>query len=157
MTQITHNNIPEALGEVLQRLGSIEQLLSNQQPQPQKPEPTKAEKLQEGLSKYGFENLPKVKTLNENQRQNLICKLSENNLPYQIAMLNFLGFFEYMKSNHTNTNEMLFKRLSEILDKPQRMVSGNFFVLNPRTTENKTRYTAHTHIETVEKDYKMLK
>lgn len=35
MTQITHNNIPEALGEVLQRLGSIEQLLSNQQPQPQ--------------------------------------------------------------------------------------------------------------------------
>lgn len=36
MAQITFDKVPEALGEVLQRLGSIEQLLSNQQqPQPQ--------------------------------------------------------------------------------------------------------------------------
>lgn len=35
MELITHNDIPEALSRVLDRLGSIEQLLSNQQQQPQ--------------------------------------------------------------------------------------------------------------------------
>lgn len=124
---------------------------------PPEKEPTKSEKLQEALSKYGFDNLPKVKELIKSQKEELINKMATNKIPYQIAMLHFLGFIEYMRSNHTRTNEMLFKRLAEILDSPQRSISGNYRVLRPKTDEDTDRYTAHAHIKTVEKDYKTLK
>lgn len=121
-------------------------------------EPTKAEILNGKLYQYGFGNLPKVQALSASQRENLINKIASEKLPYQIAMLDFLGFFTFAQENHFDSKFKMFKVFDHILNGNERDIKGNLSVLSLQSKEReRKRYTAHLHKEVVEKDYKNIK
>ena len=80
-----------------------------------------------------------------------------NDLPYQVAMLDFLGFVKYCERNYVTTKVELVKIICEILGAVMRQVKGNLLVLNPNSRENRERYTSHLFRETVMNDYESLK
>ena len=57
---------------------------------------TKAEKIRQEFLKYGFGELPLVKKLRQSQLDELFVLIGQNDLPYQIAMIKFLGFIDYL-------------------------------------------------------------
>lgn len=122
-----------------------------------KPEPDKITMLSAALKKYQFEHLTSVIRLTDNARQNLVKLMAIRELPYQIAMLEQIGFIDHLKKRFFKTNEKLFKGLATVLLANERSVKGNIYVLNSRSTENRSRYTAHLHIDEVTKDYEKLK
>jgi hypothetical protein len=61
---------------------------------------TKFDILKNKLIENGFFELEKVKILSDESRQKLISLISENKMPYGIAMFEFLGFLEYLDSEH---------------------------------------------------------
>lgn len=126
------------------------------QPPPKKV-PTKAEILREKLTKYGFENVQKVKDLAPVKRDRLINKIADNNLPYQVAMLNYLGYFDYLLSNHFTSKFQIYNHFDGILKGDEREIKGNYSVLSPISKENKNRYKAYLFKEIVEKDYQTIK
>jgi hypothetical protein len=127
-------------------------------PAPQQTE-TKTDKLKADLGKYGFFELPKVKELSEPNKQSLIELISTRGLPYSIAMFDFLGFLKHIKNEHFEINDKLNKEVAKWFnsDKIGRAVKGNISSLSAYSTENKSKYTAHTHKETVKTDYQKLK
>jgi hypothetical protein len=118
---------------------------------------TRTDKLKAELEKYGFYSLPTVITLSEQSKQNLTELISTNGLPYSIAMFDFLGFFKYLKKEYFRTSYKLNQKIAIWFDTDERAVKGNISTLHENSTENKERYTAHKHKETVAKDYKNLK
>lgn len=120
---------------------------------------TKTEKLKVVLGKYGFFELPKVKRLSEPSKQSLIELIVKNDLPYSIAMLDFLDFFKLLEKEYFKTKYKLNIEVSKWLDsdKDGRGVKGNISVLSENSNENKSKFTAHLHKETVEIDYQNLK
>jgi hypothetical protein len=120
---------------------------------------TKTEKLKAVLGKYGFFELPKVKLLSEPSKQSLIKFIGENDLPYSIAMLDFLDFLKHLEKEYFKTKYKLNIEVSKWFDsdKDGRGVKGNISVLSENSNENKSKFTAHLHKETVEIDYQNLK
>lgn len=119
--------------------------------------PTKTNRLQIELEKYGFFELPKVKQLSEPNKQSLIEMISANNLPYRIAMIEYLGFIQYLKAEHFKTDNKLFKAVANWFEVADRAVKGNIYVLNEMSNENRTRYTADQQKQIVQKNYEALK
>ena len=122
---------------------------------PLKPEASESKKLSIDLNLYGFYELKQVKEFTE--KENLLDLLHENDLPYQIAMFDNLGFFDHLLKNHCKTKDHLFGLLSKILNVRHRTVKGNFHVLDPFSKEDRKRYTAHNFKEAVKKDLQKLK
>lgn len=122
-------------------------------------EETKTGKLTADLEEYGFFELENVKSMQPENQRRLIESLITKGLPYQIAMLDYLGFLKFLQNERCTppTKYALFKKLSKILDSPERTIKGNINVLGEKTEENKRRYTAHLHKESVKKDFQMLK
>lgn len=133
-------------------------LIQLNNPTPQQIE-TKKDKLKSELGKYGFFELSKVKMLSDSGKQSLIELISENGLPYGIAMLDFLGFIRHVKDEYFETSYKLNKEISKWFnsDIQGRAVKGNISSLSDYSNENKTKYTAHIHKESVKMDYKKLK
>ncbi len=122
---------------------------------PENPElEAKTQRLKKKLNEYGFFNL---KLVTEIDKDKLISLLVESNLPYQIAMLDYLGFLKHLGKEYSCTKAELYKLVSDILNTPERPVKGNILVLNPISKENKKRYTAHLTKEKAENDYYKLK
>ena len=126
--------------------------------QPQQTE-TKTDNLKAELGKYGFFELPKVKLLSEVNKQRLVELVSTNGLPYSIAMFDFLGFLKHIGAEHFKTKSKLNREVAKWFhsDKEGRAVKGNISSLSAYSKENKEKYTAHTHKETVITDYQKLK
>jgi hypothetical protein len=118
---------------------------------------TKTDKLKAELGKYGFFELTKVKQLSEPNKQSLIELISTNDLPYSIAMFEYLGFLKHLKTEHFTTDYKLFKAVANWFGIAERAVKGNIYVLNEHSKENRTRYTADQQKRTVQKDYEKLK
>lgn len=120
---------------------------------------TKTDKLKAELGKYGFFELPMVKQLSEPNKQILVDLISTNGLPYSIAMFEYLGFLMHIENKHFKTKYSLNKEVAKWFnsDKEGRAVKGNISSLSDYSTENKSKYTAHTHKETVKTDYQKLK
>jgi hypothetical protein len=118
---------------------------------------TKTARIKVELDKYGFFELPKVKQLSEPNKQNLVELISENNLPYIIAMFEYLGFLKNLKAEYFKTNYKLFGSIANWFECSERAIKGNIAVLNPFSNEDRTRYTAHQQKQKVEKDYEALK
>lgn len=120
---------------------------------------TKAERLNEKLSEFGFFELKKVKELSEKSKFIIIEKISESGLPYAIAMFDYLQFIQFLEKNYFDRKYKLHKEVSKWFDsdKEGRAVKGNISSLLNNTTENKNRYTAYKHKENVIKDYELLK
>lgn len=120
---------------------------------------TKTDKLKSELGKYGFFEISKVKHLTEPNKQYLVELISTNGLPYSIAMFDFLDFLKHIESEHFKTKYKLNREVAKWFDsdKEGRAVKGNISTLSDYSRENKSKYTAHTHKETVIKDYQKLK
>lgn len=120
---------------------------------------SKSDIFKEKLSAINFLELPTVKGLSEENQGKLMNLLSEETMPYCIAMFDYLGFLKYLEQELYPTKDKLNKELSKIFnsDKDGRAVKGNINSLNQKTNESKQRYTAHSHKETVKKDYEALK
>lgn len=120
---------------------------------------TKTDKLKAELGKYGFFELPMVKQLSEPNKQSLIELISTNGLPYSIAMFEFLGFLKHIEKEHFKLKYKMNKEVAKWFnsDKEGRSVKGNISSLSVKSTENKSKYTAHTHKENVKTDYQKLK
>lgn len=111
--------------------------------------------LNNSLAEYGFWDLEKVKELLDEQRNNLLLLLANNDLPYQVAMLNMLGFIDYLDKNYCKTNTQLFNKLSLILNRPARSIAGNIRSFNKNSGDRK-EYSAYQHVEDVAKDFTAL-
>ncbi len=136
----------------------LEHLLREYIASPIEKEETLSEKLTAQLGSKGFFELDKVKILSERSKKRLIVLLSENKLPYQIAMLNFLEFIDSLKRDYFKSNKDTLEFISRILDKDLRTVQGNYYVLNQKSEQRKgKRYTAHQSIPLIKKDYESLK
>ena len=74
-------------------------------------------------------------------------------------MFDYLGFIDFLKDNYFKTNNELHIEIAKWFntDKSGRAVKGNISSLLDYSTENKDRYTAHLHKETIIKDYNQLK
>jgi len=99
--------------------------------------------------------LPKLKALSEPNK--LIDLISNNDLPYNIAMIDFLGFIEHLKAKYFPTKDKLNKAVANLFDVTDRAVKGNINVLNPVSREDRSRYTADQQKKVVIKDYQTLK
>ena len=141
------------------RLEMFEEFLHDNKASLPQPIITKAENLKEQLNQYNFFELEKVKVLSEQSQFSLMKKISENGLPYAIAMFDYLQFIQYLEKQHFDSKYKLNKEVSKWLnsDKEGRAVKGNISSLLKNTTENKARYTAYKHKENVTKDYEQLK
>jgi len=119
---------------------------------------TKYEKLKSAITVFGFSKLNKVKALQESNQVKLIELISDNELPYQIAMLDYLGFIYHIQKNFIEGTKKMQREISRILgsDTDGRSVRGNISALVKKPQDKKPRYTAHLHKETVEKDYQNL-
>lgn len=121
------------------------------------PNETISQNLNFKLSEYNFYQLEKIKCLSETTHLRLLKLISENKLPYRIAMFNELGFFDFLLKEHCKTKDKLFDVLAKILDESSRSVKGNYYVLEEHSKENRSRYTSHKHKEKVREDYESLK
>ncbi|WP_236974743.1 hypothetical protein [Membranihabitans maritimus] len=123
-----------------------------------KPRQTKVEKLYESLLEHGFFELQKVKTLRKTDQEELVRKISTTGIPYMVAMFDHLGYFTYLMDNHFDSQRNMIQKISEWINqgKPSRAIKGNINVLNPKSSENRNRYTAHHYIDKVKNDYKNL-
>lgn len=139
-----------------ERKFSITDIIKTTAPTPQQTE-TKTDKLKAELGRYGFFELSKVKQLSEPNKQNLIELISTNDLPYSIAMFEYLGFLKHLKAEHFTTDNKLFKAVAKWFGIGERAVKGNVYVLNEYSKENRTRYTANQQKQIVQKDYEKLK
>jgi hypothetical protein len=117
---------------------------------------TKTNKLKAELITYGFFELSMVKQLSEPNKQSLVELISKNGLPYSIAMIEYLGFLKHLKAEHFTTDYKLFKAVADWFKVAERAVKGNIYVLNKNSKENKERYTADQHRQTVQNDYQKL-
>lgn len=118
---------------------------------------TNTARLKDVLKTKGFYNIKMVKALSPGSVQKLIEFLSTNDLPYQIAMLDFLGFIMYLQKEYCDTKRLLYKELGDILGYGERTIQGNVNSLYRSTKDSKNRYTAYRYKETVDKDYQKLK
>jgi hypothetical protein len=128
-------------------------------PSPPQQTETKIDKLKEQLRRYGFFELPKVRHLSEPTKQSLVELIGKNDLPYSIAMLDFLVFLKHLEKEYFKTKYKLNIEVAKWFDsdKDGRGVKGNISVLSDYSNENKSKFTAHLHKETVKIDYQNLK
>lgn len=121
--------------------------------------PTRNDELRTEVEKYGFYDLQKVKSLSAENRQKLLQGISDNGLPYAIAMFEHLGFIDHLSRSHFPIKGSLFKAIAKWFhaDKSGRSVKGNISSLKEYTNEDKARYTAYKHKEKVQKDLQKLK
>lgn len=117
----------------------------------------KTDKLKEELGKYCFFELSKVKQLSEPNKQTLIELISTNDLPYSIAMFEYLGFLKYLKAEYFEPDYKLFKEVAKWFNVAERTIKGNIYVLKEFSKENRKRYTADQYKQTVQKEYEKLK
>ena len=103
--------------------------------------------------KYDFHKTEKV----IGKADIIINHLVLKDLPYRIAYLKLLEFDLFLSENFCESKTDLFNIIANILDSPYRTVKGNFYVLNPKTKENKIRYTSHKHSKDVLNHYKSIK
>ena len=89
------------------------------------PTETKDEMLKAKLGEYGFFELPMVKQLSEPNKQSLIELITSNEMPYGIAMFDYLGFLKHLKAKYLKIDSKLFKEISKWFEVVERTVSGN--------------------------------
>lgn len=106
------------------------------------------------LRELGFFELSKVIKING---QKLIEHLEKMTVPYQIAYFDYLGLIDYMYKKQGLAKKTIDRKLSIILKITERTAKGHRSVLNPNSTEDRNRYTAHKHKDEVEKHYQTLK
>ena len=146
---------PEIFAEILWNY--FDWLTEKKEPNEPNENEIKSEILHNSLLKYGFFNLSKVKILTQKNQSKLLEYLCSNQVPYCIAMFDFLDFLSYLEKNHFNKKKDLFKPLAELLESNERTVKGNIYALDEYSNENRIRYSSAKYKEKVINDYEILK
>lgn len=115
------------------------------------------ESLKKSLMDYGFFDLPLVQALEPEKRTKLIYELHSNEIPFRIAMLDYLGFLKNLIKVNFNTKKEMYNYLASIFSTTGRTIKGNVAVLDDFSKENRCRYTAHNFKQQVITDYQQLK
>jgi len=115
------------------------------------------QKLRSDLKARDFYKLKLVKELSDPAMEKLIWFINNNELPYQVAMLDFLGFIDFYENEYGYSRVVIYKKIAEILTVTPRSVKGNYLVLQDFSKEDRKRYTSYKYREQVIKDYQMLK
>nr|WP_299168783.1 hypothetical protein [uncultured Allomuricauda sp.] len=80
---------------------------------------------------------------------NLSLKQKKNSsLPYQIALLNEVGFFDLERLKGLSKSKQ-YDLLAKLLNADSRSVKGNHAVLNPHSNENRTKFTSYNYMDEV--------
>lgn len=114
----------------------------------------KPELLKSTLTAYGFFDLDKVALLTERKKDELVKLLAFEKTPYQIAMLEYLGFLKHTLNNYCVNNQIgeNYKLLARILNIGWETIKGNILHLD----RPHSRYKTFNHKKTVEADYQNL-
>jgi hypothetical protein len=104
------------------------------------------------LLEYGFYELEKVNTLSVIGQTQLLEMILSNDLPYKIAMFDYLDFLPLLFKK-SKTKENAYRLLSNWFNIDLRTVKGNCLVLNPGSSEDRSKYTADKSLHTVKKDF----
>ena len=115
------------------------------------------QKLRSDLNARDFYKLKLVKELSDPAKEKLIWFINNNELPYQVAMFDFLGFIDFYEKEYSYSRAVIYRKIAEILTVSPRMVKGNYLVLQDFSKEDRKRYTSYKYREQVIKDYQMLK
>ncbi|MGM0931945.1 MAG: hypothetical protein ACQEWD_00720 [Bacteroidota bacterium] len=97
-----------------------------------------------------LEKLKQYKEAEQPEKQKEGNNQKSTDLPYKIALLNEIGFFDLplMKSlPGTKKREVI----SKLIGGTDRQIKGNINVLNPRSTDSRTRYTSFAYEDEVKK------
>ena len=179
-TNITIQSIPRMLRAWItkqmeineQHLGSSYEPVTNTHPNdtPKEPELPSSEEyainvLQEKyntfvneVKKYRFVELEKVRCLDSTQQSKLIHLITDHSIPYAVAILNYLGYFDLLLDTYDLTKAQMFKHVTKALGKKDdRSISGNYYVLQEGSTEDKSKFTAHRFVNKASNDYNSLK
>ena len=119
--------------------------------------PTTLQILKEELQQKGFFHLKTIVVLADPAKEKLIWIINTNELPYQIAMFDFLGFINHFVQEYGYTKTVTYSKIAEILSVTSRSVRGNILVLQEFSKEDKTRYTSYKYKVQVQNDYHSLK
>ena len=118
--------------------------------------PEASEILSTELNKYGFFELDKIKEFPKTTK--LVELLRGSVLPYQIAMLDQLGFIDFLIKEHCKTKRKAASLLSKIIGKNDRDIRGNIDCLSEVSGERERGvYKSHEFKEIVKEDLKKLK
>ena len=132
------------------------QLIDEIQGLPTQQAETKADKLNAQLSKYGFFELPKIKQLSEQNKQDLIDLIIKNKMPYGIAMFDFLGFCEYL-DREQGTKYKADNILSRLFNEKAKDGTSAKHYRRSLIKFTTPRYKAGEYKDIVQKDYEELK
>lgn len=103
---------------------------------------------------YGFLELKSITDLPTGQIGPFITYMTSKDVPYVVAMLDFLGYPKHLRANFNMTKENIFKHLKVALNgKSVRMIKGNLNILRPDSKEDASRYTSPQYINEVREDY----
>ena len=92
----------------------------------------------------------------ENQTTQLNSEEVEKPLPYKIALLQELGFFELDKIKKL-TKENKFKVIQKLTGGTHRTIKGNVNVLNSDSNEDRAKYTSNNYTDEVKNYLDKLK
>ena len=101
------------------------------------------QKLRSDLNARDFYKLKQVKELSDPAKEKLIWFINNNELPYQVAMFDFLGFIDFYENEYGYSRIVIYRKIAEILTVTPRMVKGNYLVLQDFSKEDRKRYTSY--------------
>lgn len=110
----------------------------------------------ENVKDYQFEELEKVKCLNNKQKIKLIRLIVERPVDYSVVMLKHIGYFDQLKNKYNLNKESSFKHIGKALQKSPRIIKGNFNILNPKSNEDPSVYNSQSFTQQVKNDYQNL-
>lgn len=139
-----------------ERLNEL-QASSIETPQPEQKEIKNTDIVKSILKKYNFFELKKVNSLSNENQKKLLDFINGNDLPYKIAMFNYLDFIKYLFKEHFQTKAELYKEVAKWFEVSERQIKGNILVLDDYSKEDRKRYTAHEYKQNVTNNYQQLK
>ena len=118
---------------------------------------TKYHKLKENMSNYGFNDLPLIKALTYPKKEELIALMSTSSIDYCIAMFDYLGYINYLKTQYFDTTKEMNTEIAVWLGSNERDIQGQISRLKPSSKEKKPDYKSYLEVENVKNDYNRIK
>jgi hypothetical protein len=110
----------------------------------------------DSLERLCFFQLEIIKSLNEEQVNKIIKLIETKDIPYIIALFDYLGLFDYLHNVNRFSKVAIFDLVSNTLKVSNRIIKGNYYVLIPGSQENKNRYTSYLEKELVQSDLEKI-
>lgn len=107
------------------------------------------------LQDIHFFELNSVRELTFEKQEQLITLLSAKKTPYQVALLDHLGLFDFLEKT-VFPKSRIFQIVASTLEVSARSLKGNYYVLNENSTENRERYSSYLHKGKVKKDLEKI-